>query len=179
MDKISVRIEGISPLLMHRFPVDGNEKKSKVKNQTKTRDDVESYLYKDDDDKLVQPSTHLIGAMKKAGAKFQIPGQGKTTYKNVMGSGAVLIDPDMIPHELQHWDVDVRSCVVQRARIIRSRPVLKKWALSFEIEFDDDEIPLQVLQEIIEYAGRRVGIGDYRPEKGGPFGRFRITKFEN
>ena len=121
MQTVAVRIEGISPLLMHRFPVT-TEPETKIRNQKKNRDTVEDYLYLDEAGKLVQPSTHLIGAMKRAGSKYQVPGSGKMTFKNIVGSGAVIIDPDMIPHEMQGWQVDVRSCVIQKARIVRSRP---------------------------------------------------------
>ena len=117
MENLQIRVEGISPLLMHRFPVAEEDPKSKEKNQKKNEDDVESYLYRDDEGRLVQPSTHIIGTLKKAGAKFQIPGQGKLTYKNLMGSGAVIVTPDLILHEMQAWKVDRRPVVVQRARI--------------------------------------------------------------
>lgn len=178
MKTIKMKIEGISPLLMHRFPVGAEDEKIKAKTRSQTTDDVESYLYTNENGNLVQPSTHLIGSLRKAGARFQIPGQGKLTYKNLMGSGAVFIDPDMIPHEIQKWEVDRRPVVIGKARIVRSRPMLKKWALGFTVEYDDEEVPKQALKEIFEYAGRRVGIGDFRPEKGGPFGRFMITEFK-
>lgn len=178
MEKVTVTIEGFSPLLMHRFPMTEKDAKSKAKNQKQTKDDVESYLYLDENKNLAQPSTHLIASLKKAGAKFQIPGQGKLTYKNLMGSGAVIIDPDMILHKHQEYEIDRRPVVVNRARIVRSRPMLKKWELSFTVDYDKDEIPREVLKELFDYSGHRVGIGDFRPEKGGPFGRFIVTKFE-
>lgn len=181
MKVVKVRVEGTSPLLMHRFTQDNLgtlPSKTKKRDEKKNQDDAESYLYKDENGNLVQPSTHLIGAMKKAGAQYQIVGKGKSTYKNVMGSGAVIIERDMIPHEVQEWEPDIRAVVIQSARVMRTRPVMKKWALAFGMEVDDDEVPLEVLKEILDYAGRRVGIGDFRPEKGGPFGRFIVTNFE-
>jgi hypothetical protein len=156
----------------------GKDLKSKEKNQKQTHDTVDDYLYRNTGGKLAQPSTHIIGALKKAGARFQISGQGKQTYKNLLGSGAVIISPDMIPHELQSYVIDRRPVVVQRSRIVRSRPRLDKWALSFEVDFDENEIPGSVLKEVFDYAGRRVGIGDFRPACGGPFGRFIVSKFE-
>lgn len=179
MENLQVRIEGISALLMHKYPMTEVNVKTKGKNAKQTEDDVESYLYKDESGKLAQPSTHIIGTLKRAGAKFQIPGQGKLTFKNLMGSGAVIIIPDMIPHEMQGWEIDRRPVVISRGgRIPRSRPMLPKWALSFTVEYDEDEIPKSALKEILDFAGRRVGIGDFRPEKGGPFGKFIVTKFE-
>ena len=177
MEKVRVRIEGISPLLMHRYPEPDEDAKSKAKNRKKNEDDVAAAIYKDENGILVQPSDHLIGALKKAGAKFQIPGEGKTTYKNIVGSGAVIIEPDLIPHEVQDYTVDRRPVVVQRSRIMRSRPKLTKWSLSFDVEYDEEEIPKSVLKELLDYSGRRVGIGDFRPSCGGHFGRFIVTEF--
>ena len=31
--------------------------------------------------------------------------------------------------------------------------------------------------ELLTEAGETIGIGDFRPEKRGPFGTFRVTKF--
>ncbi len=177
MKKLSVKIEGTSPLLQHRFDVVDVDLKSKKKNLKKNEDLVEEYLYMNDG-KVCQPAEHIIAALKKAGAKFQIPGQGKLTYKNLVGSGVIIIDPYMIEHENQNWISDRRPVVVQRARIIRTRPKLEKWALSFQIEYDDEEISKEVINELLVFAGKRVGIGDYRPEKGGPFGRFIVTMFK-
>ena len=179
MKKISIKVEGIgSGLLMHRFPVSAEDVTSTKRNLKKTEDDVKSYLYLNEKGELVQPAIHFISSMKKAGAKFQIPGQGKSTYKNLIGSGVIIIEPDMILHLVQEWQPNRQAVIIQQARIVRTRPLLKKWALSFTAEYDEEEIKAEVLKEILDYAGRRVGIGDYRPERGGPFGRFHVIKFE-
>jgi hypothetical protein len=180
LETVNVRIEGINPgLLMHRFDVvSGSDKKSKKKDITQTMDDVENYLYKTQDGIIYEPSSHIIGMLQNAGAKFQIPGRGKQTYKNLVGSGAVIVIPDAIPHEYQEYTVDRRAVVVQRQRIVRSRPLVQRWALSFQLEYEVEEIPNEVLYELLVYGGQRVGIGDFRPAKGGPFGRFIVTRFE-
>lgn len=177
MKTVQIRIEGVSPLLQHRFNVVDVDLKSKKKNLKKNEDVYEDYLYMNDG-KVCQPAEHIIAALKRAGAKFQIPGQGKLTYKNLVGSGVIIINPYMIEHENQNWIPDRRSVVVQRARIIRTRPKFEEWALSFQIEYDDEEIPKEVINELLVFAGKRIGIGDYRPEKGGLFGRFIVTEFK-
>lgn len=180
MKVVEVEISGISPLLQHRYPLEDSEQESKAKNKKQNEDDIEKSLYRLPDGTIYQPSTHFISSMKKAGAKFQISGQGKTTYKNIIGSGAIIISPDAIPHENQQFEIDVRRVVVPSTKggVARKRPCFKTWSLKFEIEYDDDEISAAMIQEILEYAGRRVGIGDFRPEKGGPFGRFAVAKFK-
>ncbi|GAI19389.1 unnamed protein product, partial [marine sediment metagenome] len=64
--------------------------------------------------------------------------------------------------------------VIQRARIMRARPRFDKWELDFTIDFDDEIIGKDKVNEILTYAGQRIGIGDYRPL----FGRFIVTKFQ-
>ena len=175
---VDVKIEGTSPLLQHRFHGEGQPApKSKAKNVARITDDAKDYLYENEDG-IYQPSTHIIGTMKKAGARFQIPGQGKLTYKNLIGSGVVLVTPDAIPHIVQDWEVDTRSVIVNRGRIMRSRPCFEKWALEFQLDIDDEEIPAEVVKDVLDHAGKRVGIGDFRPEKGGSFGRFYVTKWD-
>ncbi len=180
MKTIKIEITGISPLLQHRFPIGEAEPTAKIKNKTANADDVEGCLYRLPDGTIYQPAIHIISSMKKAGAKFKIPGQGKATYKNLIGSGAILIDPEAIPHKNQNWEVDARPIVnpSTKGRNIRKRPCFMNWVLSFVLEYDEDEISPADVKTILDYAGRRVGIGDFRPERGGPFGRFLVSGFK-
>lgn len=69
------------------------------------------------------------------------------------------------------FTTDVR---VSRARIMRTRPKFDKWSVTFSVEGDDDLIDRARLERWLEIAGRRVGIGDWRPACSGTFGMFRI-----
>jgi hypothetical protein len=35
-----------------------------------------------------------------------------------------------------------------------------------------------MIHQLFEEGGRRIGIGDFRPERGGPYGRFAIVSWE-
>jgi len=173
MKKVKVKIEGIAPLLQHRFPEEENpEHKSKKKiKEFPAREECEKSLYKDEKGTIYQPATHILGALIKAGARFQF--ERKLTYSSVIKS-SVFVTPDAIPHICQEWVIDRRPVVIQRMRIMRARPRFDKWALEFEIEYDEEIIGKDKLKEILDYAGQRIGIGDYRPLMG----RFIVTKFE-
>lgn len=180
MKTIEVKVQGVSPLLQHRFPEEEQEKKTKKKSATSSDGNVEVCLYRLPDGTIYQPSTHILGALKAAGGRYQISGRGKMTFRNVIGGGAVVIEPDAIPHVFQKYEVDSRPVVnpSTRGRVVRKRPCFREWALSFKMLVDEAEIPLEVLKEILDVAGRSVGIGDFRPAKGGPFGRFMVTRFD-
>lgn len=175
MEKVMVRIEGVSPLLQHRFSGDGDlpPEAKLVAGKQDYKNEWEAALYQLDDGTIYQPAEHLENSMIKAAANFQIPGKGKKTYKDLVKS-AIFIDPVCIPHKLQDFAVDMRAVRVNRGRVIRQRPRFDKWALEFSITCTEPQLPLKVIRQIIDYAGQYVGIGDYRPK----FGRFVVTKWE-
>lgn len=171
---IEVTIRGIFAILQHRFVVgedDPNSKKhSGFKDYSK---EVRNSLYLTEDGKLCQLNTHIKGSMRKAAVNFKIPGRGKKTYKDLV-KAAVIVTPEHIVHKIQSWFVDRRGVRIGQARIIRERPRLNEWELDFMIEILDEQLPIKALKEILDYAGKFVGIGDNRPE----FGRFSVIHFK-
>ena len=176
MKEVEVEVKGISALLMHRFNSDEPDSKSVKKTGRKDyKAELENALYKLPDGTIYEPASHLEGSLIKAAGNFQISGRGKKTYKDLIKS-AVFVSPDAIPHLKQHYENDARLVVVPatRGRVTRYRPRFDEWGLRFTIQVTDDQLPLEVLKEILDYAGRSVGIGDFRPR----FGRFIVTRFE-
>ena len=133
--------------------------------------------YKDDKGKLYQPATHIECAMKEAAKNFKVSGKRGATYSKLVASTLSVV-PDAIPHKIQDYEIDSRPVVVQRARVTRYRPILKDWELDFILELPDDQLQVEVVKEILDYAGLYVGIGDFRPGKGGKFGKFMVTEFK-
>lgn len=172
---IEVEIKGAAPLLMHRFPEPTTEEKSRKRSGALAwQDEFEASKYVLPDGTLYQPSTHIEGALLKAGANFQIAGRRKKTYKDLI-KGALIVLPEAIPHRIQQCDIDARAIVnpSTRGRVMRYRARLNRWELTFTVQLLDEQLPAEVVREILEHAGRYVGIGDYRPK----FGRFAVTAF--
>jgi hypothetical protein len=71
--------------------------------------------------------------------------------------------------------LDQRRVVIQRNGITRVRPaMLAGWKCSVSLQVLLPEyIDHQMLHETLSYAGRIVGVGDFRPS----FGRFAVTAF--
>ena len=68
--------------------------------------------------------------------------------------------------------------VVQRSRILRTRAKFDEWGLRFTLECDDELIDAEQLATWLDIAGRRIGLGDWRPEKSGDMGRFEVVSIE-
>ncbi len=61
-----------------------------------------------------------------------------------------------------------------RGRIMRTRVKFDQWGLTFDLDFDPELIDQLKLETWLDIAGRRIGLGDWRPEKGGRYGRFTM-----
>ncbi len=96
-------------------------------------------------------------------------------------AGSVEVAPDLVSFGTKDFKIDTRRAVVQRQGILRSRAKLLSWGLSFTLLVDDD-FPVreagELLRQMLEEAGRRVGIGDFRPQRKGKFGKFAVTSFK-
>ena len=185
MYQVDVTIEGASPgLLMHRFPevtqaglVNPVKLSGKKKDSPEAEAEYAAYRLEAKNGEpggLCQPAEHIYAGLVKAAGDFQIQGKGKKTYRDII-KGLVLIDPELIPHNQMKYRIDARPARIQRARVIRHRPHLPEWALSFRMTcLEGDLLPVEVLNAILVKTGQAVGIGDYRPR----FGRFVVSKFE-
>ena len=69
--------------------------------------------------------------------------------------------------------------VVTRNRILRTRAKFDTpWSCTFEVDVDDELIDQIQLLEWLDIAGRQIGVGDWRPEKSGTYGRFTASNIE-
>lgn len=81
------------------------------------------------------------------------------------------------PKDGRSW-VDRRSVRVGQSRLQRTRAVFHKWAVDVVLLLDDSPstgaqaVDIGLLQQWLLIAGSSIGLGDYRPQKGGLFGRF-------
>lgn len=64
---------------------------------------------------------------------------------------------------------------VGQSRLLRTRARFADWSLSFDIETDEELVDESKLRTWFEIAGRRIGLGDWRPEKSGHHGRFELA----
>ena len=70
------------------------------------------------------------------------------------------------------------SVVVQRSRVLRVRPKFDDWSATFSVEYDEELVDRSKLERWIDIGGRRIGLGDWRPEKSGRYGRFELVSID-
>lgn len=180
MKTYNVTINGITPLLMNRpSALIGDISKEKTQKDETPEDKAKEKLYINDNGKLYQPATHIRGALVESGKNQKVVGKGKSTYSKIVGY-AVEIEPYEILHKKQKWAVHSVLAVnpTTRGRNLLHRPILKEWELDFNVNFDEEQIPATILKEIFDRAGKISGLGDWRPNKKGTFGKFQVTSWK-
>jgi len=50
------------------------------------------------------------------------------------------------------------------------RPRFECWSGKFTVRINETLLPVDFVQQLLTEGGQQIGIGDFRPEKGGPFG---------
>ena len=61
---------------------------------------------------------------------------------------------------------------------MRHRAMFNDWELSFSLTLDTEVITPKMLRQIVDIAGKRIGLGDFRPQTKGQFGRFVVTDWK-
>lgn len=171
MEKVRIKIKGISPLLSNKYTVQETSGKVGRKDEQRTSEgEANKSLYFDETIGCYAPSSWIEASLREAAKGFK---QGRLNFKNTI-LASVFVDQEKIPLNKRTYDeIDVRGVVIQRNRIAKSRPKFNTWELEFDLSFDQDRISKETLQQILKEAGASKGIGDYRPK----FGRFEVVSF--
>ena len=184
MKVIDITIQGVTPLLMHRFTDEEQAsatRKTRASVKTgggmKPYDIAEQFLYKDDGGNIVMPQPNLFKCIINGGKFFKVGNSKMTTQTSSLVPAYAMIPTEFVKleHE-QPWVVDSRTVVnpTTHGRITTHRPRFNDWECTFPVELEDDDISEAFFREIVDAAGRRIGLCDFRPERKGFFGRFVV-----
>ena len=170
-------IQGVSPILFHRWDCAAVEAKAKSKKNSKEKktDNLESYVYRCEDGTLGLPGINLHMAMVNAAKSKSDPRSPRKSAADLT-KAILLVTPTIASFGKNTWDFeDQRRVTVQRQGITRVRPAMKEgWTLRFFITvLDSSYMDEAFLHDLLSSAGRYVGVGDFRPQ----FGRFNVVEF--
>jgi hypothetical protein len=176
--QVRVKIQGSAPMLFHRWNCEAVEAKSKAAKNSKSKkeDDPESYVYRDETTQLCLPGEYLRQATIHAAKYRQDPRSPRKSAMDLFKAGVVCLT-HLASLGTEEWDyLDRRRVTIQRAGITRVRPAVNTgWKAEIDLQVLIPEyIGPELLRDVIEQAGRLIGVGDFRPT----FGRFGIVGYE-
>lgn len=175
---VQVTVEGTSDFLFHRWNCESVDAKSKAAKNSKAKkeDDIESYVWRNEKNELCIPGEYFRQSVIHAAKFKQDPRSPRKSAMDLFKAGVVTLS-NLSTLKKVNWDyLDTRRVTVQRAGINRTRPAMKMgWKVDVDFQILTPEYIDSVLfQDVLNMAGRLVGVGDFRPT----YGRFMITKYK-
>jgi len=177
MKNIKVELTGLTPILMNSPKGMLEVKENSIVSTTTAHnleEDAKRLLYTNEKGLFV-PSEAIKKALIDASSYKKI---GKYAANNIIAGGVFVIPPE-ISLGTKNYELDIRTVVIKRARIVKGRPKISNWKINFSITYNEKLIgDPKIIKLLLTEAGQRIGILDFRPQKKGSFGMFEVTKWE-
>lgn len=182
MQTFSVGIVGLSPLMVHAWSEkarrslpggadhgrSASEKKA-ARGRSNPEKEAKDAAYTMPDGRYAFPAA----AFKQAAVSACRLVDGLTMTE----ARILLITPqDLVPLECPEPAIDARPVRLNKMGSVemRYRPVFWPWRLSLEVRYNASATTLEQIINLLVLAGECVGVGEWRPEKGGRHGRFTV-----
>ena len=188
MKTVDVTIKGDSPLLIHRFTEQAEAAKATramIVSASDPREVARQAAYIAADGTFYFSAASIPNAMANAGANHKMRGSRKSlrfivpSAVRVAGDAITILNGDG-KTPAPDFEVDARPVTIPatKGRVMRYRPRFNQWSAKFRLQINDALLDPAMAQQLLTEAGQQVGIGDFRPEKRGPFGCFQIVQWK-
>jgi hypothetical protein len=182
--EVTFHIIGTRPLIMNRYQqkawrellFPSEEKNRAERAQTLKHNPIEEFrgsVYRNRSNKeaalIHLPNGALHGAL--ASAALDMPGAKKAQMERLTRVTDVTVNLFGNPMLFMAM---VRNSGMNRTPDVRTRAIFPEWAASVTVAFSRTNLTERTVGNLFSGAGMIVGIGDWRPQKGGPYGTWKI-----
>jgi hypothetical protein len=181
----TIEVRGITPLIVHAWSEKAKKEMrdkqmgvaSKKKEFKVPENDFNGARYRDLQGRDCAPALAFKNAAVEAGV---LAGVFKTILRKalfVLGDWIPILDQDGQPYSDKGTRPVMREDMVrvgQGTADLRYRPMYEKWSCKVPVEFNPRIISAEQLMNLFDNAGYSIGLCEWRPEKDGQFGRFRV-----
>lgn len=172
---LSLMLIGDSPLIVHAWSEKAKRQMldKQMKRATKAKEakdpeaDYEACFYRTETGGYGFPAIGVKAAMVSA-CRF-------VAMKMTEARGAFHIDCEMLS---VHGEPRPREDMVRvgmGVADIRYRPEFPDWRIPVNIKFNAGVISAEQIANLLNTAGFAIGIGEWRPERNGSYGRFHVA----
>jgi hypothetical protein len=162
--------------------------KKKFSTKPTPRDEAAGKIYNTNDKKQPYvPVEMLMSCLIGGGLYIKLDGKRQmSTSKSTLLPGFISIEEHHMPllnpvnNKAAAWEVDMRQgrnpnggeavCIV--------RPRFDTWRVNFSLLIDTEQIEEKRIRELVDISGRRLGLGDFRPQRKGIYGQFKVSCWE-
>lgn len=173
---ITIGLVGTSPLIMHAWSKKAKEqmlsKQMKLattgKEAKDPQRDFEESIYTDDSGLPAFPSVALKSAAVDAAIAMDFKKTNLRQAFHIEGEMVPIVGSDPTPRE------DMVRIGMGTADI-RYRAEFKEWGTMFAVTVNTAMLSVEQLVNLFNAAGFGIGIGEWRPQRDGQSGRFRVA----
>lgn len=194
----TVRLKGKKPLLMDAMSsatMDGLEtgvRPPEVKDRPATEKCAPKIYRHPDTGRIGLPVELFFACLKQAGRKVKNGRYNISTATGTTLYGMLDLKEDFLPllnipekvkpeskEEGKYWKVDRRRGIGKQAKtptaVAVIRPAFAEWEFEVTVEYDEKKINGETVKRLFQEAGSGQGLCGFRPNCGGPFGRFELV----
>jgi hypothetical protein len=174
VETVHIEVVGTAPLICHRWSEKAKKQildkqtraASKAKQPKNPDKDFEDSLYPHPDGGYGFPSVAFKAAAVRAGTYSDM----KMTFLR----GAFHVTGELVKIQ---GDATMREDMVRlpsRVADIRHRGEFKDWSATIALQVNTSSLSVEQLANLFLIAGFAVGVGEWRPERNGQYGRFEV-----
>lgn len=177
-------LESISPYSQSRMHAQPKEDKEGADEYEKRTWIYHCHVNKDN--RIFIPPMCFKRAIERAASMLgmKIKGKGQATYTKHFLAGILVTDglvlpysfPDQIEGETFFMNADGKRG--SGKRVPRTYPVFREWKGDVTFYILDETITESIFEKHLQESGNFCGIGRFRPEVGGFYGRYKVNKVQ-
>jgi hypothetical protein len=180
--------QGTTPMLIHRATeeaLSGNGTRTNtVGDREDPRDICEKHVYRLKSKQLAFPGAAVARMLREAGGSHKSKGSRKS-LKYIIPAGVIVID-DLCglfladrKTPVTDFEVDARPVTIPstKGRVMRYRARLNEWSFKVGLRINDEILSEDIVRRLMSEGLIQIGLGDYRPEKGGSFGTSDLVEW--
>lgn len=176
VQRFEIKIIGDSPLITHKWSEKAKRQMldKQMKNPTKAKEakspeqDYEDSIYRDADGDFAFPSIAFKSAIVSA-CRFT-DGMKMTVIR-----GGLHIEGEFVKIIGKPAPREDMVRVGMGTADIRYRAEYQQWSANIMVAVNTQVLSFGQVVNLLNLAGFGVGVGEWRPEKNGPYGRFHVA----
>lgn len=178
--QLQLRIKGISPLVTHQWSEKAKEmmrekqkgKKTKIREARDPEAECAEAMYTMPDGTPAVPAMAIKRCLSDAAHRDL--GIEKTMVRKAL---FFHVDAHGLLPLVDHSEPEIREDMVRvgmGSADLRYRPMFKEWAVEISMDYDSELLQVDDIVNLANRAGYGVGLCEWRPQKNGDWGRFKV-----
>lgn len=178
---VEIKIRGLSPIILHRWSdkakkemLNKQMKRTTGKQAKDPEEQFEESVYRIDDGTPGFPVDGFKKAMVRGAKSLGLTMTDMKGAMFILGHYSAKEDRQLVPI---YGDLSMREDTVRLSTgtaDMRYRGQVANWTAVLKITYNAGIVSFDYIVNMLNAAGFGVGVGDWRPEREGTFGRFEV-----